>query len=408
MAFELKEKKEQYGKVVSELQDIAKNVKAESRAFSNDEKEKVERLQNEEKSLRSEIDTLKALSGVDSLGIVEDEVRNKPIEPAKRLAQPQDYDLALRGWLASQGGFHGAVDEDQKVAASRTGIDFRNSNFEIRQQSTTDAEGGHFVEDQTLGSIVKVLKNYGGMRQVSTVINQNKNIEIKHPVIDDTANKAGRVAELAAFTNTDLVVGEVKLSASGYRSGVFPISLEVLRDSSYPLQSIIANALGERLGRAINADSTNHADFTGMLVGATAGTHEYTNAGMTYTDLVTMQGELETSYQPNAKWMFNSSMLSELQLMVDENGLPLWRPDLIGGNPGLVLGKPYVINDDCAQVAYGDFSKYHMVEVGTPELVVLRERFRIENNAIAVCVFGTYGGGVVDAKAIKKFDRASS
>ena len=412
MAFELKEKQEQYNKVVKDIQEIAVTVKAEQRAFSSDEKLKVERMQGEEKALRAEIDTLQSLAGIDSLQDVEKELRSaKPEERVtKRMAQPKDYDLALRGWMLQQSNL--PVDEVYRDAAARADVNLSSHGFEIRQQSTTAAEGGHLKRPQDLGNIIEILDSQKGMREVSTVIPRAKGNELKYPTLDDTANVAGIVSELASFTNTSMVFGEVKLNVVGLRSAVFPVSVEILQDSEFPLQTVINNALTKRLGRAINQLATSSTTFKGVINGLTANAYEYTELGLEYTDLVKMQEALATVYGDNARWMFTPAVLSEIQLMVDDNGQPLWRPDLIGGVPGTIMGKPYTINESMADadtILYGDFAEgYQMLEVGKPELITLNELYRVSNNAIGVCIFHRMGGGVVNPAAIKMFNRASS
>lgn len=409
MAFELKAKREQYAKVVKELQAVAQNVKAEERAFTSEEKEKVSRMQSEEAALRGEIDTLESLAGVEKLADVEAVVRSSTPAPsnAPRLPSAKDFDLAFRSWLSFKTGNASELSDQHYDAVKRCGINLHDRAFSCRAQTVgTDAQGGHLVKDQELASVVNVLKAFGGVRSVATVIPRKQNIEIKHPLINDTANLAGRMSELGGVTNTNLVVGEVKISASNYTSGVFPISAELIRDSDYPIQKMVATYLGQRLARAQNKDATDHATFRGLLQDAPVGTAEFTLAAIEYADLVAIQKEINRAYSPT--WMFNSNVLSELQLMVGTDGHPIWRPDLVGGVPNLLMGKGYTINDDMDDdtILYGDFSYYHMVEVGSPELIV--EENRIASNSYSVAIMQNFGGGIVNTTAIKQFARSAT
>ena len=403
MSFELKAKKEEYAKIVTQLQDLASTVGSEKRAFTTDEKEKANQLQTEERSLKEEIETLKTLQGVNNLSQVDEEIRNVQPVDTRRRASKKDEDLAFRGWLLDRSGNPGDLTDEHRSAAIRANRNFNSRTYEVRQQQTAvDSEGGHLVPSFELGSVVEQMKSFGGMRAVSTVIPRSKNTGIKHPVIDDTNNRAGRRSELAATADTPIVVSSVDLSGVEFSSGIFPLSVELARDSAVNIQQLASSILSKRLSKAVNEEATSNATFVGVTNDAeVVATIDF--GALSYANLVAIQNSVDESYQASARFMFSRNTFANVQLMVDANGRPLWRPDLVGGNAGTILGKPYTINEDCDSILYGDFSYYHLVEVGNPELFVANELYRISHNAIGLALFGCYGGKLVDSNAIKQF-----
>lgn len=404
---DLKQKKENEVKLVKSLQELAGVVRSENRAFSAEETEIVNRQKAELSALRAEVKTLEELHALDDIFNVKAEVSRSETS-SDRYPSQDDHRKSFRGWLLNQWDKSGQ-DDSYKIAAARTGVDLDSPNYVVRNQTKgTNSQGGFLVPAPELGQIIEVMKAFGGMRENATYLNVADGRGLRYPVINDTSNVAGRLNELANVTTTALAFTDISVNVGTYRSAVMPVSRELLTDSAFPLEALIAKKLGERLARVVNTHATTHADFIGLTNGLTADAYTYTLANVDYEDLVKMKGKLDRAYDSGAKWMFNSSTLEDIALMVDDNDRPLWVPDLVNGVPGTILGKPYVINDDMTddQIIYGSISDaYVMTEVGSPALEVLRERYLIENNAIGVVIFSRFGGRCVNPSAIKLFNR---
>jgi HK97 family phage major capsid protein len=80
-----------------------------------------------------------------------------------------------------------------------------------------------------------------------------------------------------------------------------------------------------------------------------------------------------------------------MESIIDGIGRPLWRADLVGGTPNMLMGYPFVINNDMPEydavgttpaILFGNFSKFLVRDVSQVTVTVLRERYA-EDNAIA-------------------------
>ena len=107
--------------------------------------------------------------------------------------------------------------------------------------------------------------------------------------------------------------------------------------------------------------------------------------------------------------MFADSTLKALkkikipQFSGDTNGMPLWQPGLVQGQPDRILGYPFVINQDVAAMAasakaivFGDLSKYLIRDVRDVTLLRLDERYA-ENHQVAFLAFSRHDGDLLDA-----------
>ncbi len=403
MSFELKAKKEAYNKVVADLQAVAGKVQDEQRSFNADESAKVAQLQSQVAELRSEIETLEQLDRISKLDVADKELRNAPAHQYRQAVTPADYDAAFRGYILNKIGEN--VSDEQRSAAEKAGISLNKQGFELR--NTTKTSTAPLQDLGEIGGIVDVLRSFGGIRQVSTVIQRENGSNLNIPVINDTANSAGIIAELGATANTAVPVTNVQIAPVSLTSGVFPVSIEAVRDAAFPLQQIIRDALATRLARAINTVGTVHATFQGITNQLSTTALAWTTAsGPTYAQYVAMWRNLNSAYRPNARWMMNSFQLGNALLLLDANGLPLIRPDApANGAPGQILGNPIVINDDLPNntILYGDFSKNYLVDAGSTELVVLNELYRVSNNAIGMMLVSRHGSRVVDTNAILEY-----
>jgi HK97 family phage major capsid protein len=185
----------------------------------------------------------------------------------------------------------------------------------------------------------------------------------------------------------DPTFGSKTLGSFMYTSKLVRVSVQLLQDSAFNLESWLANALGRRLGRIQNDHFTNGTGSgsqpEGLAYAAPAGVTD-ASLDVDYADLVALEHSVDPAYRANkAQWMFHDTTLALLkQIKAVEDGRPLWLPGLAVNAPDTILGYQYIINQSMAQaeaeakaILFGDMSYYFIRDVQDIRILRLEERF---------------------------------
>jgi len=195
-------------------------------------------------------------------------------------------------------------------------------------------------------------------------------------------------------------LGHVNLNAWKGSTGLVRVSLELLQDSAFDLQTFLTERFAERLGRGYEAYFTNGTgssqptgffpaiQASGAVPITAAGSNANDSLGGTgvnsigYTDLVNLVHSVDPTYRKRAKFMFHDNVLAHLQTRLDKFGRPLWVPSTREGEPDTLLGYPYVINQSCSPIGpsaftvfFGAWDKFIVRKVKDLSILRLDERF---------------------------------
>ena len=236
--------------------------------------------------------------------------------------------------------------------------------------------------------LIRFMIAFGPIRGVVRTITTSSGEPMRMPSGDDTGNAAAIKAEKAASDFADPVTDDRTWGAYKYNSGV-KWSWEMAQDSPLNLQSILAEYLGERMGRAQSAHFTTGTG-TGQPEGITVGASD---SGATWSlgtpagngdSLIEAQVSLDPAYEASGSvgWMFNKTTLGEIRKLKDGENRYHWQPGLRAGEPDLLLGDMYVVNQDMPApsgtnraILYGDMSSYIIRDAGAMRLRVLNELY---------------------------------
>ncbi len=265
----------------------------------------------------------------------------------------------------------------------------------FRAQGTgTAAAGGALVPQDFYRRLIEAMVAFGGMRQRAnqpggpTVITTASGASLPIPCVDDTGNTGAIVAEGNQVTSQDMTFSTKTLGSYMYTSKIVPVSIQLLDDSAFNLDTWLPTKLGERIGRAQNAHfttGTGSGQPQGVVTGAGEGVVGTTGAttSVSYSDLVTLEHSVDPAYRAlGAQWMFNDQTLAMLKQLTDVDNRPLWMPGIASGAPNTILGYPYVINQSVAAMAasaksilFGNFSYYIIRDVVDVRVLRLNERY---------------------------------
>jgi HK97 family phage major capsid protein len=175
-----------------------------------------------------------------------------------------------------------------------------------------------------------------------------------------------------------------------YTSKLVRVSLQLLNDNAFDLESWLAGVLGRRIGRAQNQHFTTGTGTaqpegvqTNAVIGKTGATGQTTS--VTYDDLIDLIHSVDPAYRNSgrAQFMLNDASLSAARKLKDGQNRPLWEPSIQVGTPDGLLGYGYTINQDMPVMAanaksimFGDFYAGYLIrDVQDVQLLRLAERY---------------------------------
>jgi HK97 family phage major capsid protein len=248
------------------------------------------------------------------------------------------------------------------TAYLRTGqVNADLSELRAAQSEGTATEGGYLVPDSFRQKLVDRKKAFGGLANVVETITTGDGRSLEWPTIDDTANVGEIVSEGGTFSGgADLVFGTANLGAYAYMSGgasgtPLRLSKELVQDAAFDVEGLVANKLGERLGR-IQAthlcNGTGVSQPKGITRGLTgSGMYSGASDALVYADFLTAIHAVDPAYRDggNCRWAFNDTFLKAVRGVLDTNGRPILldsQASIAGERGGAtLLGYPVTIDN---------------------------------------------------------------
>lgn len=399
--------REQRKKLAEQANEILATAVREGRAATSDEIQKVD-------AIHADIDALKAT--IDRAERASDEARSI-VPESQRVAPAAEGDVAAElrkgafgKWL--RGGFT-ALSTEEVRALGNVSREHGAAGFTIdmRAQSVgTTTAGGYTVAQAFSNSLERALKFFGGMLQVADVVTTDTGATLPWPTVNDTAQTGAILAENTAVSNQDITFSVVNLGAYKYSSKQVLVSVELMQDSAFDIDSLVGSLLGERLGRILNTHfttGTGTSQPNGVVTAATLGKTGTTGqtTSVIYDDLVDLVHSVDIAYRQNGncRWMLNDASVKVIRKIKDSTGQPIWAPGMQAGQPDTLLGFPISTNNDVATMAanaksilFGDFTKYKVRRVKDITILRLNERYA-DAHQVGFLGFCRFDGNLIDA-----------
>lgn len=292
--------------------------------------------------------------------------------------------------------------------------------------TTTNSEGGFTVATEVATSLLSAMKAFGGMRDVSEVIQTSQGGPINFPTSDGTSVMGELIGENTTATSQDIVFGVKTLSTYKYSSKIVTVPFELLQDSSIDVEAYVRLQLAERLARVTNlhfTTGTGSGQPNGIVTASTAGKTGTTGQTLTvtYDDLVDLQHSVDPAYRASgrAKFMLNDASIRVIRKIKDTAGRPIFVPgyDVAGsGAPDTLLGSPVVINQDVPVMAanaksilFGDFSYYKIRDVMDVSLFRFTDSAYTKLGQVGFLAWMRSGGQFVDfGGAVKHYANSAT
>lgn len=349
--------------------------------------------------------------------IEEARAKNRPLNSGgEQRGQAQGEGITYRSAflkMLAVGGDLGELSGEERAILKAGHV----SKDELRTQTAgTTTAGGFTVPTELANFIIESMKATGPMYDpgVSTEVSTSGGNPIKVPTVDDTANSGAIKAEGAAVTDdgtADVVFGQKSLDAYVYDTEFLRVSMELLQDSAFNVESILGGLLGKRLGRIANTQLTTGAGAgapNGIVTASGLGKTAASGAAITFDEILDLEHSVDPAYRvgPKCGYMLNDATLLAVRKLKDSQGQYIWQAGNVQqGVPGTLNGRRYHINQAMASIAlsakvmlFGDFGAYFVRKVGQPVVGVLRERFWPELGMAGLIRFD---GELGDTAAVK-------
>ena len=329
-----------------------------------------------------------------------------------------EYKEAFDKWLV-----FGRRELDQSEQRMLSGQSETLSAMEARALGINAPTGaGYLVPTEYERSILQNMLAFGGMRTVATIISTANGADLQMPFSDDTGNVGELLAEHQAISYQDASVGMNVLRAHKFGTKGIKVSLELLQDSAFSIESWLAGLMAERLARVLNTyytlgTGTNQPN--GIAMGAAAGVAGVTGQSTTvgWDDLITLEHTIDPAYRVGSRYMFNDTTLRNLRQLKDGDGNYIWQRGTVDGViPATINGYPYTINQDVpamaasvASIYFGRLSAYIIRDVLGLSIIRVDELFA-EVGQVAFFGFSRSDGLLVHAgtNPVKKFTNSAS
>lgn len=292
--------------------------------------------------------------------------------------------------------------------------------------TTTGSQGGYTVASEIGDNVIEMLKAYGAMRDVATIITTDSGNPLSYPTSDGTSETGEWLAENAAGSTSDPTFGTVPLTAYKAGSKIITVPIELLEDSSFDVAGFVMNRMAQRIGRTASAGYTTgsgSAQPYGVVTQASSGKVGLTGqtTSFIYDDLVDLYESVDQAYIDSGKcmFMFNQGVRKALRKMVDTAGRPIWTPNYDFGSsagvPDELLGVKVKINNDMAAQAasakpilFGDFSQYIIRDVRQVVLMKFEDSNYLTKGQIGFMGWVRTAGNLANTSAVKYYQNAAS
>lgn len=405
---------EEQNTVWKRMQDITAAAEAENRDLTAEERKNWDEAEARLTVVGGDIERLNKMASLDKID--RSQIVTTTGEPEGRKggdaeAQAKRYSDAFGRYL--RGGMD-RLTPDQRNMMMDHEVDLRAMGAGI------DTAGGFTVPDEFRNIMTETMKAFGGLLGLADVITTSTGADLKWPSNDDTGNEGEILGENVAAGEQDITVGGKTLKAHIFSSKQVRLSLSLLQDSAFGLESWVPKKLGERIGRRTARAWTTGTGVDqpeGLTTSATVGKQGASGqtTSVIYDDLIDLEHSVDSAYRPNGRYLMHDSTLKVIRKLKDTQGRPLWVPIPAPGFPSTINGFEYSLDNSmpvpaasAKTIAFGDFKAGYVIrQVQAVQTLRLVERYA-EYLQVGFLGFARLDGGIQDSSAIRLYQHAAS
>jgi HK97 family phage major capsid protein len=360
------------------MQEIQGAAETEARDWTAEERQNWDKADARITEVSGDIDRLERMANLGSIDhrqALEGQGTDESRKGGKGEPDEAAFGEAFGRWL--RGGMDYCTSEQRQLMHRNAA----QGEQRAYQGVTTPSLGGYLVPDGFRQTMVESLLAFGGLMNHANVINTATGNTLSWPTNDDTANVGAILDENTVLSEQATSIGTRSVGAYTYTSKLVRVSLQLLQDSVFDLDSWLPRKLGERIGRAVADDlvnGTGTGEPTGLLPTSTAATittvtsanFRANASGAGYDAIIELEHSVDPAYRQSGRcrYLFNDNTLSILRKFKDADYRPLWLPVPVPGQPATINGLPYSIDQAMPSqsttskfILFGDFNAGFLV-----------------------------------------------
>ena len=396
------ELREQRNKLLSDMKALAdKVIVDEKRGFNDSEEAQSRKMQEEMAQLEQRISYLTEVAKREQ-AIKADEENHSyqkrelaKVAPAEVVKRAQSYEELEKRYTeifeTKLVRMQSLTSDERQVVVNYRAPGGTNVNIVGTGQITgDDALGGIVIPRDHLKRIIACMKLAGPFPGVGLMVGTDTTGVFEIPVTDDTSVEAQWPGEGQQINVQDMEFSAVRLNAYPLPTLV-QASWRMISDGQFDFGAWLPQALGERIGRALNnacttGNGTNKP--TGFITTlAASGVAAGAAGALALDDITKLYFSVDAGYRqrPTAGFMMNSQTLASIVSLTlgKTNDQLIYTPSQELGEPSRIMGVPIYLNEYMpdvgtgnASVAFGDWQDGYAVRmVNGITLQVLRERY---------------------------------
>ena len=384
----LKALTEQRAEKQTEMETLLNTVKAEERAFTEDENELF-------KKLESEIGLInETISGITK----ERELTEEPAPEQKEEEKKEEDEMKENEQRALQ--------EEKAFESYIRGVVLE----ERADVNLTKGDNGAVIPVTIAKKIIKQVYDICPILEKSTKYNIKGKLEI--PYYSETSDAKVNMAYATEFKSLESNVGKfTSIELTGHLAGALAkISKSLVNNSDFNIVNEVINIMSESIALFVENELLNGTE--GKVTGLDKGvklivTAESANA-ITADEVIKTKRKVKQKFQKNAVWLMSPETLTAISLLKDANDRYLLQDDITSDFGYTLLGKPVYETDNMKDIGagntaifYGDLSGLATKFTEEVEMEVLREKYA-DQHAIGVVAWMEFDAKVEDAQKISK------
>ncbi|MGH9516363.1 MAG: phage major capsid protein [Terriglobales bacterium] len=230
----------------------------------------------------------------------------------------------------------------------------------------TDSAGGYITPQSFSDSVEVMLRKTDGLFDAATLFEPTLGTAINYPILEDSA--AANAATVVSENNTsvagpDLLFADVAFGrVTTWRSGLIRASVELVGDSQFNFEKLLARAIGVRFASGIGASFVST-----LLTQATSGLTAASPTAVAGDELYSLIDSVDESYQnANASWLMRRSTLTAIRKLKASTGGDYLFPEArdSAGFPLLLGYRVYIcpsmgaLSTGAKPISFGDHSRF--------------------------------------------------
>lgn len=184
---------------------------------------------------------------------------------------------------------------------------------------TVDSAGNYLVPETFAPAVEVAMAGHDGIFEAASTFTTSNGSGFSYPVLEDTdiANVATVVAESAvSIAGPDAVFAKVDYpKCPQWRSGLIKISVELLQDSLFPVEQLLANMAGVRLAVGVGASM-----ITTLLAGSTSAVTAASTTAITPNELIDLVASIDNAYLGGSAFCMRAATLIALRKLTTTSG----------------------------------------------------------------------------------------